>query len=67
MREPNIIRQQTRIAFVKDVVIQMREKRTSWPEVCNDGQSLFETEMGRVRFYADAVQYQNVKIAKAVR
>lgn len=66
MSEPHIIGQQPCVAFVKDVVIEMRQESTLGFEIFDDNKSLFETKVCRMGFDADAIEHEDVEITQAV-
>ena len=45
VRKPDVIRQETRIAFVDDVVIEMSKKGSPGPQVSDQVQGFFEAKM----------------------
>ena len=51
---------------MQNIMIQMGKECSFGVKVFDDRQGFFKAKMRRVRFDADAVQHQNVKIAEAV-
>ena len=43
--KPDVIRQETRIALVDDIVIEMCKKGSPWPQVSDQVQGFFEAKM----------------------
>jgi hypothetical protein len=60
MGKTHIRRQQFCVAGVEDVVVEVREVGTPWPQLFDVGEGFFQTEMRGVRFDADAVRRRDV-------
>jgi hypothetical protein len=62
--ELDIVRQKARIAFVKNIVIEMGQEGTPGSEVFDNRQSFLETKVGCVGLDADAIEDKHIEIAK---
>lgn len=64
--EFDIVGQKPRIARMQNVVIKMRQISTLRLKLFNDRKGFLEMQMRRMRLDPDAIQHQNLQIAKSI-